>query len=176
MPDFTMRGAASDVLNPTGAVIEVTASVEDAEQRIDTLGASALYAVSADGQLMGILPDYELLKRRLSGDRRQQRVADVMSPVPVSVRCGTPLSEVAIHMRNGCHQRIPVVSNGRLVGEVTRRGLLHHLRTCPDNVFGDLVAGVAASDRSPGVPVASPKFLRNCNSGAGESASPGSGL
>ena len=170
-----MRGAASDVLIPTGAVIEVTASVEDAERRIDTLGASELYAVSTDGQLLGILPDYELLKRRLAGDRRRQCVADVMSPVPLSVRCGTPLSEVAIHMRNGRHQRIPVVSNGRLVGEVTRRSLLHHLRTCPDDVFVDVGAGVEPTDRSSGAPVASPKYLRNCCGAVGEGASPGSG-
>lgn len=161
-----MRGAASDVLSSTGAVIPVTASVEDAEQRIDTLGASDLYAVSADGELLGILPDYELLKRRLAGDHRRQTVADVMSPVRVSIRCGTPLADVAIHMRNGCHRRIPVVSNGRLVGEVTRCNLLRFLRSRKagdDCVFN---ADNGAAHCTSGAPIATPRFLRTAGHAA----------
>ena len=155
-----MRGAATDVLTPTGAVISVTSAVDDAEQRIVTLGVTELYAVSADGELAGIVPDFELLKRRLAGDRRAQCVGDLMSPVRVSVNCATPLADVAVHMRSGCHRRIPVVANGRLVGEVTRRTLLQYFRTS-DAVDVCSAESDANDDQRPCSAVAGPpKFLQ----------------
>jgi CBS domain-containing protein len=158
-----MRGAAADVLTPTGAVISANAPLEDAEQRIIVLGVSELYVLSADGRLAGILPDHELLKRRLSGDRRRLCVSDLMSPIGVSVHCATPLAEIAMQMRCGNLRRIPVVANGRLVGEVTRCSLLRYCRVAASNSERASVeaSATAAAETLP----AGPTFLRRARLG-----------
>jgi CBS domain-containing protein len=164
IPDHTMRGAAADVLTPTGAVIPASASVTEAEQRLVTLGASELYVIAADGQLAGILPDYDILKHRLAGDQRPRCVSDVMSPVDFRVTCSTPLSELAVRMRASCHRRIPVTANGRLIGEVTRRDLLRFLHAAGpdgcDTPAAAATADVATQNAAPGPP----KFLRAAGS------------
>lgn len=153
-----MRGAAADVLTPTGAVIPASASVTEAEQRLVTLGASELYVIAADGQLAGILPDYDILKHRLAGDQRPRSVSDVMSPVDFRVTCSTPLSELAVRMRASCHRRIPVTANGRLIGEVTRRDLLRFLHAAgPDGCDTPAAPADAAPQAAAPGP---PKFLR----------------
>src|SRR5262245_16752924 len=68
IPNVTMRGVAADLLTPTGAVIPTTATLEEAEQRLVTLGVSELYVLAPDGQLAGVLLDYDVLKLRLAGE------------------------------------------------------------------------------------------------------------
>lgn len=161
-----MRGTAAEVLTPTGAIVPVTASVEDAERRLATLGASELYVLEPDGQLAGVLPDYDLLKRRLGGDHRASCAGDLMSRVELRASCATPLRELAMHMRHSCRARIPVVANGRLIGEVTRVSMLRHLRSC--DVYDDNSGSVPPSpeEMNP-LPHRGPKFLRSSVSTSG---------
>lgn len=123
-----MQGAAAELLTPIRSIVLETDSVMDAELRLIALGVSDLYVITPDGRLTGILPDYEVLKRRLAGDLRSLRVADLMSPAEVQVSSSTTIAELAERMRLSCYRRLPVVDNGRLVGEVTRRSLLRHLQ------------------------------------------------
>jgi signal-transduction protein with cAMP-binding, CBS, and nucleotidyltransferase domain len=166
-----MQGTAADVLTPTGAVVPATALVDEAEQRLVTLGASELYVVGPDGPLAGILPDYDLLKRRIAGDNRPQCVADMMSGIDVRASCVTPLRELALHLRQSCRARIPVVAKGRLVGEVTRPNLLRHLRA--EGVSsGNVVVETTLAAEARQIPPGAPKFLRSgaapssCGAGA----------
>jgi CBS domain-containing protein len=160
-----MRGTAAEVLTPTGAIVPATASVDDAERRLLTLGASELYVLGSDGQLAGVLPDYDLLKRRLTGDSRPLSVAEMMSRIDIRASCATPLSELALHMRQSCRARIPVVANGRLIGEVTRTSILRKLRT-PDTVDAAVAPEPAEGTETRPVPPAGPKFLRTGSTAA----------
>ena len=160
-----MRGVAADVLTPTGAVIRTTATLEEAEQRMVTLGTSELYVLSADGQLAGILPDYDVLKLRLAGELNRRRVSDVMSAAEPRVSSTTPIAELAVKMRSSCHRRIPVIANGRLIGEVTRRNVLRYLHAAADRDDG----GFATSFRDAEArrqTLGPPRFLK----GTGKSA------
>lgn len=163
-----MRGTAAEVLTPTGAIVPVTASVDDAERRLVTLGASELYVLEPDGQLAGVLPDYDLLKRRLGGDGRTPCVGDLMSRVDIRASCATPLRELAMHMRQSGRARIPVVANGRLIGEVTRTSVLRQLRSSACSEI-DAASEPAAAPETRAVPPGGPKFLRG-GSGAALSA------
>jgi len=155
-----MRGTAAEVLTPTGAIVPVNASVEDAERRLATLGASELYVLDPDGQLVGVLPDYDLLKRRLEGNGRATCAGDLMSRVELRASCATPLRELALHMRQCSRARIPVVANGRLIGEVTRTSLLRLLRNCEDApVRGE--SGPAHEAEARTMPPGAPRFLRS---------------
>jgi CBS domain-containing protein len=162
IPEQAMRGTAAEVLTPTGAIVPATASVDDAERRLVTLGVSQLYVLGPDGQLAGVLPDYDVLKHRIVRDGRTPCVADVMSRIDISASCATPLRELALHMRQSSRARIPVVANGRLIGEVTRTNVLLRLRHS-DPV--DVEATPEPVETRP-VPPAGPKFLRSGSSPA----------
>lgn len=146
-----MRGTAVDVLTPTGAVVSATDDLDLAEARLVTLGVSQLYVADPDGLLIGVLPDYELLKRRVAGDSRAQAVAELMSPIVTRATGATPVNELAVLMRDSGLPRIPVVAQGRLIGEVTRRDVLRWLRTGPTLDAAILRSGLPAG----------PKFLRS---------------
>ena len=154
-----MRGVAADVLTPTGAVIPATATLEEAEQRIVTLGTAELYVLSADGQLVGILPDYEVLKLRLAGELNRRRVSEVMSAAEPRAFSTTPIAELALSMRLSCHRRIPVTANGRLIGEVTRRNVLRHLHAAAESDHDRLTQSFRDAEvRRQNV--ATPRFLK----------------
>lgn len=158
IPDQPMQGTAADLLTPTGAVIAVTASIDAAEQRLVTLGASELYVVGTEGQLAGVLPDYVLLKRRIAGETRPNGVADLMSRIDVCAASDTPLRELAVQLRQSGLARIPVVARGRLIGEVTRSNLLRFLAT---NVArGANRAAETATSPARRTSTNAPRFLR----------------
>lgn len=153
-----MQGAAAELLTPIRSIVLETDTVMDAEFRLVALGVSELYVISADGRLTGVLPDYEVLKRRLAGDLRTLRVADLMSPAGVQVTSTTTIAELAERMRQSCHRRLPVVEDGRLVGEVTRRSLLRHLQAA-DRVAQKLIQ-TSVAPAPAHAPFGAPKFLR----------------
>jgi CBS domain-containing protein len=155
-----MRGTAAEVLTPTGAIVPVTASVDDAERRLVTLGAAELYVLDPDGQLAGVLPDYDLLKRRLGGDGRTPCVGELMSRVDIRASCATPLRELAMHMRLSNRARIPVVANGRLIGEVTRTSVLRQLRKS-EACAADAASEPVQVQEKRTAPPGGPKFLRS---------------
>ena len=83
-----------------------------------------LYVVDKSGRLLGILPDYELLKAQLSGEAREARVEQLMSrSVPVC-RLDSDAAEVTRMFRDSHFSRIPVLKAGRLVGVVTRADVI----------------------------------------------------
>ncbi|MBL8852295.1 MAG: CBS domain-containing protein [Planctomycetaceae bacterium] len=165
IPDRIMRGVAADVLTPTGAVIPATATLEEAEQRMVTLGTSELYVLSADGQLAGILPDYEVLKLRLAGELNRRRVSEVMSAAEPRVVSTTPIAELAVSMRLSCHRRLPVIANGRLIGEVTRRNVLRHLHAAAESSDAQFTTSFRESEARR-QSLGPPRFLK----GAGKAA------
>lgn len=83
-----------------------------------------LYVVDKSGRLLGILPDYELLKAHLSGEAQGARVEQLMSrSVPVFT-VDSDAAEVARLFRDNQCSRMPVLKSGRLVGVITRSDIL----------------------------------------------------
>lgn len=119
-------------------------SLDAALARLLQSAATELFVIAADDRLLGIVPDYELLKAKLSGSWSELTVAQVMSH---RLLCFTPETTVAAVLRafrEGQHSRAAVVESGRLVGQITRTVLLQTL----------------AHSRPSPVPVAPPKFLQ----------------
>ena len=65
---------------------------------------------------------------RVAGKRMEtSRIADVMTPNPVTLRHDDPIA-LAIHrMAVGGFRHIPILQDGRPTGVVTARDVFHHL-------------------------------------------------
>ncbi|KAB2764482.1 CBS domain-containing protein [Brucella anthropi] len=135
----------SDIMTRDVATISVDAHVRHAISRMLERGVSGLPVTDSDGNLVGIITEGDLMSRREIGtallDRQDQpmtdeqdlanyihsnswRVGDVMTAKVRTVEPGTPLIKVAQAMLTFNVKRLPVISDGAVVGIVSRRDLL----------------------------------------------------
>jgi CBS domain-containing protein len=117
------------------------ALLRDAARDLVRSGIGALPVIEADGLLVGMLSERELMRHMLSlasingsiprpqsGIERQRRtVRDVMTRQVLCVSPDQPLAEVASLMTNKDVDRVPVVQEGRLVGFLTRSDIVRKL-------------------------------------------------
>ncbi|MFQ5848045.1 MAG: CBS domain-containing protein [Candidatus Methylomirabilales bacterium] len=115
-------------------------------------GVSAVPVVGADGAVLGVASEADLV-RRLRGPQRRKwwlaflvdreamardfvrshgkRVGDVMNQPAVTVTEETPVEEIARVLEEHRIKRVPVVRDDRLVGIVSRRDLVRALAMRP---------------------------------------------
>jgi CBS domain-containing protein len=136
-----MQGVARDILSSRIVVIDAALPIERAEALLLSHQVEELFVTDADGRLLGVLPDYALLRWRLLPDGAR-RVAEIMSAGMLTARPDTPLVEIAARLRMHVHARIPILEGDRLVGVVARRAVLQRL--------------ALNSSRPPGPPIAAP--------------------
>lgn len=115
-----MRLTVADLMTDRPITVRPECSADAAVEILSRHEVSELYVTDKVGRLLGVVPDYELLKAELSGEAHDATVEQLMSRgVPVF----TPQSdaaEVARLFRDGRFHQFPVVAAGRLVGIVTR--------------------------------------------------------
>lgn len=90
-------------------------------------GATGVPVVDARGGLVGILTQRDCLDVGLQGVYHQEpagRVADYMSHPVDTLDAGASLAEVVDAFRRSRHRRFPVLDDGRLVGQISRRDVL----------------------------------------------------
>jgi len=109
----------------------VTASPHDttgeALERVVSSRATELYVVDSDQSLLGIVPDYELLKVRLHGGVTETTVERIMSHRVICFESDARVGDALKLFREGQHSRAAVVQGGKLVGQITRTTLLRNL-------------------------------------------------
>lgn len=115
-----MRLNVADLMTQRPVTVSPDCSADAAVEILSRHEASVLYVVDSAGRLMGVVPDFELLKAELSGEAHDANVEQLMSR---SIPVFTPQSdaaEVARLFRDGRYIQFPVVAGGRLVGIITR--------------------------------------------------------
>jgi CBS domain-containing protein len=115
--------------------------LRDAARDMVRSGIGALPVIEADGMLVGMLSERELMRHMLSlasingsiprpqsgMERARRTVRDVMTRQVLCVSPDQPLAEVASLMTNKDVDRVPVVEEGRLVGFLTRGDIVRKL-------------------------------------------------
>ncbi len=110
-------------LEPT-ATITSQASLDAAYAQLMAHGTSELWVVDEQQRLIGVLPDYELLKCRLSGEWQANSVATLMSPHVLCYTVDTPMAVAMRDFSSGFRTRAAVVHLGQVIGQLTRASLL----------------------------------------------------
>lgn len=90
-------------------------------------GISGAPVVDKLGNIVGILSEKDCLKVALEASYHGQyggSVADYMSPSVITVDADSSIVEVAKMFLESPYKRYPVVSDNRLVGQISRRDVL----------------------------------------------------
>jgi CBS domain-containing protein len=141
---------ARDIMTKQLITISPMAKLREAIEQMVKSQLSGLLVVDPSGALVGILSEGDLLRRvELGTERHRPRwieaflmparsasdyihahsriVEDVMTRDPICVNAATPLAEIVSLMERKRIKRVPVLSDGALVGIITRANLLHAL-------------------------------------------------
>lgn len=122
-PDMRTDYVVGDLMTIDPVVIAPAARLEEAARILDAFEVSGLPVVDAQGQLVGVISQTDLLRGAdehgppVRGRWADRRVADIMSSPPITVRSLTPLAEAARLMRERSVHRLVVVDEGdRAIG------------------------------------------------------------
>ncbi|HEV2179718.1 MAG TPA: CBS domain-containing protein [Gemmatimonadaceae bacterium] len=138
--------AVRDVMTIRPHTTRPEAVLRDAARDMVRAGVGGLPVVDADGMLVGMLSERELMRHMLNSaaflgvargghgepsrhgaDNTRRTVRDVMTRQVLCVSPDQPLAEVASVMSNKDVERVPVVRDGRLVGFLTRGDIVRKL-------------------------------------------------
>lgn len=115
-----MRLTVADLMTERPVIVSPECSADAALEILSRHDASELYVTDKQGRLLGVVPDFELLKAELSGEASDATAEQLMSRgIPV-FSPQSDAAEVARLFRDGRYSQFPVVAGGRLVGVVTR--------------------------------------------------------
>jgi len=156
---------AADVMVPNVITVSPEATVEDVAEILLANRISGLPVVDNNGTLVGIVTEGDLLRRSETHTNRSpsrwvalligkqglacefvkahaRKVADIMSRDVIVAAPDTELRDIAALLENKRIKRIPIVSDGRLMGIVSRSNLVQALAT----VRKEVNAATATSD------------------------------
>lgn len=145
---------ARDVMVSPVITVKPTQSVRDVAKVFTDRKISAAPVVDDNGALVGIVSEGDLLRRvetNTHGDRSSwlrlftsgetlateymktyaRKVADVMTKRVVTATIDTPLKDIATLLERNSIKRVPILSDGRLVGIVSRANLVQALAAAP---------------------------------------------
>lgn len=127
VPQLSMK--AREVMNPRVMAATRRAVGRDLALQVLSGQYSGLPVVDErDGQVIGVVTEFDLLKAVLEGkDLNSIKAEDIMNPVPLCVNEDTSVEEILKTMIDNNVIRVPVVRKGKLVGVVARADLLSHL-------------------------------------------------
>jgi CBS domain-containing protein len=145
---------AGDVMTRNVITVTPETTVPDLVTILLSRNISGVPVVDADGRLVGVVTEGDLIRRSEIGTERKRggwlgfftatvtmaqdyvrshatKVADLMTPDVVAVGRDTPLAEIADLMEERHVRRLPVVADGRVVGIVSRANLLRAWASLP---------------------------------------------
>jgi len=122
MPNRTISSVIAGQQIVTGAP---NMTVQEAAVRMKEAHVGAILVVE-DGHLLGIFTERDALNRVLAENRpaRTVRLAEVMTPDPVTISTDRPLGHALHMMFEGGYRHVPVLEAGQPVGMVSARDAL----------------------------------------------------
>src|ERR1700749_1816427 len=150
---------AAHVLVKDVITVKPDSSVDEAVKLLVEHDFSALPGVDETDHLVGVISESDLMRRPEIGTEKHrqwwmeaitpaatlahefakahgQRVHEVMSKHVVSAREDTPLGEIAPFLERKRIKRIPILSDGKLVGMVSRSNLIQALASSRNGSHG----------------------------------------
>ena len=119
-----MEISVHDLMSTRPLSISASATLREATQIVLARALDAICICDDDGRLLGCVSDYELLKARLMNVDADVPVCRFMGRSLVTLTPDMLLEDVACLFRDSCQQRLVVLENGCLVGQLHRRDVL----------------------------------------------------
>jgi CBS domain-containing protein len=132
---------AGDLMTTGAARVRPDAPLADAVRLMVEHRISGLPVVDAHDKLVGVITEGDFLRpdeghmshvfdilaggaTTAAGDLRSRRVEEFMTRDPVTIAAETPLEEIVALMNRHKVKRLPVLTQGKVVGIVSRANLL----------------------------------------------------
>lgn len=115
---------ARNIMTTNVIAIPATATVDEAARTLIKQKMSGAPVVDENGQLIGIISEYQLLELIYDPQLTSKPIRDLMTTDVITVDAGDSLDQVTNLLVLHRIRRVPVVQNGRPVGIITRGDLL----------------------------------------------------
>lgn len=146
---------AADIMVHQVITIKPDATIREVAALLIAKHISAVPVTDADGKLLGIISEGDLLRRAETGTERRRpwwltwlvsnetlttefikshsrKVSDVMTRNVIVARPDTPLHEIATILEHNRIKRVPIVQGDKIVGLVSRANLVQTLASWRD--------------------------------------------
>ena len=119
-----MEISVRDLMSSRPLSVSPSATLREATQIVLARALDTVCVCDPQGRLLGCVSDYELLKAHLLNVDANVSVSQLMSRSLVTLAPDMLLEDVACLFRDSCHQRLVVLENGCLIGQLNRRDVL----------------------------------------------------
>ena len=143
---------AADVMSKKVITVSPSATVEDTIRMLVDNGISGAPVVDADGELVGIITEFQLLEVAYDPEFMAALVEDFMTRNVLTVDESDLLSDVASQMIAHRIRRLPVVRNNKVVGIVARRDVIGYMLAKGESIhqlFDDIRTFANVANDSP---------------------------
>jgi predicted transcriptional regulator len=123
-----MQMTVTDLMTHPPLIVREDANIRDAVKILLNDCAPQLDVVDAQGQLIGSIPDYELLKAQMAGEG-DRAVTRVLTAAAARIDIDSTTDFAAAVFRDARYCRLPVVEDGCVVGQIDRRDVMRLLQT-----------------------------------------------
>jgi CBS domain-containing protein len=136
-----------DVMKPRVISIRPETTIEEAIQTLLTNDVSGVPVIDSNGELRGIISEFQLLEVVYDPQLKSAPVSEFMTQDVLTVEETALLATVANLFIVHRIRRVPVMRNGRVVGIVSRRDLLRYIVQTGSKIdhFFDELKGCLAS-------------------------------
>ena len=118
---------AADLMTHPVVTVSPEALLVDAIDLMLRHNLGSLPVVAADGNVCGIVTEYDIMNFALSGNAADTRVEEAMSRKVVMLHPDMDAAAVIELMTSRRIHRVPVVKDGKLQGIISRRDILREM-------------------------------------------------
>ena len=118
---------ASDIMTHPVVSVRPDARLTDAIKLMLRHHISGLPVVAADGRLVGVITEHDIINLAISGDAEDTTVEETMTREVISFPPDANLAKLAATLGSRRIRRVPIVENGVVVGVVSRRDILREV-------------------------------------------------
>ncbi|MBI3793408.1 MAG: CBS domain-containing protein [Nitrospinae bacterium] len=126
MSDFKTLLAVGDLASPKMSTISGTDKIANAAKRMLQENASSLLVLEADGKLVGIVTEQDIVYRAVAKDvdLNKMDVTHIMTPNPVKIAADESIFEAKKLMLDNKVNHLIVVNDGKPVGILTSQTIM----------------------------------------------------
>lgn len=122
-----MQPTVREMMTGNVRTIPCNATLTEAERILVAERLPELFVTDEEGFVVGVIPDYALVKLHLTDAEPPHGLETVMSRRFLVISPDSPLSVAARYLREHLHHRLAVVENRQLIGVLTRTRVLEYL-------------------------------------------------
>lgn len=119
---------AKDIMKTDLITASANTDIHDAMKTLIANNITGLPVVDDGGQLIGMISEKDMLKLLYEFEDAETSVSNYMTTEVVSFEAEDSLEDIAGAFKSNSFRRVPILSGGKLVGIISRRDIIRHIR------------------------------------------------